>query len=30
MTLEKYRKLPEVEKMKFAAEFPEEYARLYQ
>ena len=29
MTLEKYRKLPEVEKMKFAAEFPEEYANLY-
>ena len=29
MTLEKYRKLPEVEKMKFAAEYPEEYAKLY-
>lgn len=30
MTLEKYRKLSEVDKMKFASEFPEEYARLYQ
>lgn len=30
MTLEKYRKLPEVEKMKFASDFPEEYAKLYQ
>lgn len=30
MTLEKYRKLPEVEKMKFASEFPDEYAKLYQ
>ena len=30
MTLEKYRKLSEVEKMKFASEFPEEYAKLYQ
>ena len=30
MTLEKYRKLSEVDKMKFASEFPEEYAKLYQ
>ena len=30
MTLEKYRKLSEIEKMKFASDFPEEYAKLYQ
>ena len=29
MTLEKFRKLSQAERMKFAAEFPEEYAKLY-
>lgn len=29
MTLDKYRKLSQVEKMKFASEFPEEYTKLY-
>lgn len=29
MTLEKFRKLSQVEKMKFAAEYPEEYQKLY-
>lgn len=30
MTLEKFRKLSQTERMKYAAEFPEEYAKLYQ
>ena len=29
MTLEKFRKLPQLERIKFAAEFPEEYSKLY-
>jgi acyl-CoA synthetase (NDP forming) len=29
MTLEKFRKLSQTERMKFAAEYPEEYAKLY-
>lgn len=29
MTLEKFRKLPQAERMKFAAEYPDEYAKLY-
>ena len=29
MTLEKLRKLPQIERMKFATEYPEEYAKLY-
>ena len=29
MTLEKFRKLPQVERMKFATEYPDEYAKLY-
>ena len=29
MTLEKFRKLPQLERIKFAAEFPDEYAKLY-
>ena len=29
MTLEKFRKLPQTERMKFAAEYPDEYAKLY-
>ena len=29
MTLEKFRKLPQIERMKFAAEYPEEYQKLY-
>jgi hypothetical protein len=29
MTLEKFRRLPQTERMKFAAEYPEEYAKLY-
>lgn len=29
MTLEKFRKLSQADRMKFAAEFPEEYAKLY-
>ena len=29
MTLEKFRKLPQVERIKFAAEYPDEYAKLY-
>lgn len=29
MTLEKFRKLSQAERMKYAAEFPEEYAKLY-
>lgn len=30
MTLEKFKKLSQEERMRFAAEFPEEYAKLYQ
>ena len=29
MTLEKFRRLPQAERMKFAAEYPDEYAKLY-
>lgn len=29
MTLEKFRKLPQIERMKFAQEYPEEYQKLY-
>lgn len=29
MTLEKFRRLPQTERMKFAAEYPDEYAKLY-
>jgi len=29
MTLEKLKKLPQIERMKFAAEYPEEYQKLY-
>ena len=29
MTLEKFRKLPQVERIKFASEYPEEYSKLY-
>ena len=29
MTLEKFKKLPQIERMKFAAEYPEEYQKLY-
>lgn len=29
MTLEKFRKLPQLERIKFASEYPEEYSKLY-
>ena len=29
MTLEKFRRLPQAERMKFAAEYPDEYSKLY-
>lgn len=29
MTLEKFKKLPQIERMKFAVEYPEEYQKLY-
>jgi cell fate (sporulation/competence/biofilm development) regulator YlbF (YheA/YmcA/DUF963 family) len=29
MTLDKFRKLPQLERIKFAAEYPEEYSKLY-
>jgi hypothetical protein len=29
MTLEKFRRLSQAERMKFAAEYPDEYSKLY-